>query len=458
METRRLDRAMGLLQATATNIISMVGVGPFLTIPFMVQAMNGPHILYAWVAGGILALADGLVYAQLGAAIPGSGGPYLYLREAFKPFGIGRLMGFLFIFQTILIAPLSIAGGAVGFVDYLQFAWPTMTPSVHHVIAALVCVATTALLWRDIESIGRLAVIMLWVVMLTIGWVIVAGLFAFSPTMAFDFPPQAFTVDADLALRLGAAAVLAMYSYGGYNQVCNIAEEIRDPGRIVPRSILLSIFIVAALYMAMSIVILGMIPWQEVANIRTVASVFVERTFSDPATGRLAGLAMTGLILFVAAASLYATILGYSRVPFAAARDGDFFAIFARVHQTKHFPHVSLIVICAVSLPFCFFSLGQLVSWLIQVQILLRFIWQCAAVVLLRRYRPDIPQPFTMWLYPLPAYLSGALWLYIFFTGPWEGIAFSFGFLAVTVVAYRIFLRRNSSQERTGHGDTGTRR
>jgi amino acid transporter len=285
--------------------------------------------------------------------------------------------------------------------------------------------------------------VMLWVVLLTVGWVIVAGLFVFSPAMAFDFPPQAFELNADLATRMGAAAVLAMYSYGGYNQVCNIGEEIRDPTRTVPRSIVLSIFIVAALYMAMSIVILGLIPWQEAAQSRTVASEFVARTISDPSLGQIAGLTLTGLILFVAASSLYATILGYSRIPFAAARDGDFFHVFARVHPTKHFPHVSLVVIGLVSIPFCFFSLGQLVSWLIQVQILLRFIWQCAAVILLRRYRKDIPQPFTMWLYPFPALLSLALWLYIFFTGPWEGIVFSFAFLAATVVAYAVFLRSN---------------
>ncbi len=181
--------------------------------------------------------------------------------------------------------------------------------------------------------------------------------------------------------------------------------------------------------MLMTIVILGMIPWQEVKESRTVASLFIERTFSDPETGRLAGIAMTGLILFVAAASLYATILGYSRIPYAAARDGDFFKAFAHVHPKKGFPDVSLITIAIVSIPFCFFSLGQLVSWLIQVQVLLRFIWQCAAVILLRRYRPDIPQPFTMWLYPWPAILSGALWLFIFFTGPWEGIVFSVVFL-----------------------------
>ena len=207
----------------------MVGVGPFLTIPFMVAAMNGPHVIYAWIAGLVLALADGLVYAQLGAALPGSGGGYLYLREAFKPFGLGGLMAFLFIFQTILIAPLSVAGGAVGFADYLQFVW-TMPPLTHHLIAAAVCVVSTALLWRNIEEIGRLAVVMLVVVLITVGWVIVAGLFSFSPAQAFDFPPDAFDFgDSSLWLSIGAASVLAMYSYGGYNQVCNIGGEITDP-------------------------------------------------------------------------------------------------------------------------------------------------------------------------------------------------------------------------------------
>jgi amino acid transporter len=441
---------MGLLQATATNVISMVGVGPFLTIPFMVAAMNGPHVIYAWIAGLMLALADGLVYAQLGAALPGSGGGYLYLREAFRPFGLGRLMGFLFIFQTILVAPLSVAGGAVGFADYLNFVWVGMSPAAHHVTAAAVCVAMTALLWRNIEEIGRLAVVMLVVVLATVGWVIVAGLVMFSPAQAFDFPAAAFTLDRQLIMSVGAASVLAMYSYGGYNQVCNIGDEIRDPARTIPRSIVLSTLLVAALYILMTVVIVGMIPWQEVRDSRTVASVFIERTFADPETGRLAGIVMTGLILFVAAASLYATILGYSRVPYAAARDGDFFSAFGHVHAVKRFPDVSLATIALVSIPFCFFTLGQLVSWLIQVQVLLRFVWQCAAVVLLRRYRPDIAQPFTMWLYPGPAVVSGVLWLFIFFTGPGEGIVFSFAFLAAGVAAYGVWSRLATSASSRG--------
>jgi amino acid transporter len=440
-----LDRGMGLLQATATNIIGMVGVGPFLTIPFMVTAMNGPHIVYAWAFGAVLALCDGLVYAELGAALPGSGGPYVYLREAYRPFGLGRLMAFIFIFQLMLVAPLSIAGGAVGFADYLGFYWTDMTPLQHNLVAAAVCVAVTALLYRDIRSVGRLAVVMLTVVLATVAWVIVAGLFSFSWRQAFDFPPEARRVDAHLMRAMAAAGLLAMYNYGGYSNVCNIGEELRSPERTLPRAIVLSIVIVVVLYVVMSTVILGMVPWREAQQSRTIASLFIARTFADPAAGRIAAMVMTSLILFVTAASLYAVILGYSRIPFAAARDGQFFSVFGRLHQTKHFPHVSLLTIGLVTLPFCFFTLGQLVNWLLQVQILLQFVWQCAAVILLRRYRPDVAKPFRMWLYPLPALVSLAMWIYIFLSAPAAGIAFSVVFFAAAVMAYVVFDRTTAA-------------
>ena len=439
-----LDRKMGLLPATATNVIAMVGVGPFLVIPLMLSAMNGPHILYAWVVGAVLAICDGLVYAQLGAALPGSGGPYLYLREAYQPLGLGRLMAFVYICQIILVAPLSVAGGAVGFADYLRFYWTTMTPVQHGLIAAAVCASMTALLYRDIASVGRLAVVMMVVVLATVGWVIAAGVAGSSLTLAFSFPPEAYRFDRDLLVRVGATSVLAMYSYGGYNQVCSIGEEITTPERTVPRSILLSILVVALIYIVMSSAIVGLVPWREAAGTQTIASIFIERTIADPATGHVAAMVMTALILFVAASSLYSLILGYSRVPFAAARDGDFFRVFARVHPTKHFPHVALLTIGAVSLPFCFFSLGQLVNWLMQVQILTIFVWQCAGVLLLRRYRKDLRQPFTMWLYPLPALVALAMWLYVYATGPTGGITFSAGFLIVSVALYVVFARSSA--------------
>jgi len=434
-----LDRGMGLLQATATNIIGMVGVGPFLTIPFMVGAMGGPHILYAWAFGAVLALCDGLVYAELGAALPGSGGPYVYLREAYRPFGLGRLAAFVFIFQVMLVAPLSIAGGAVGFADYLGFYWKTMGPVQHNVVAAALCVVVTALLYRDIASIGRLAVLMLIIVLATVGWVIVAGVVNASWAQAFDFPPEARRFDGALVRAIGAAGLLAMYNYGGYNNVCNIGDELREPERTMPRSIVLSIVVVVALYAVMSTVVLGVVPWREAEQTRTIASLFIARTFSDPATGQAAALAMTVLILIVTASSLYAVVLGYSRIPYAAARDGQFFEVFGRLHPTKRFPHISLLTIGAVAIPFCFFTLGQLVNWLILVQILVQFVWQCAGVILLRRYRPDIVKPFRMWLYPLPALVSLAMWIYIFATAPLAGILFAIGFLVVAIAAYAVF-------------------
>jgi amino acid transporter len=435
----KLDRGLGLLHATATNMIMMIGVGPFLTIPFMLSAMGGPHIIYAWLAGAVLAMCDGLVYAQLGAALPGSGGPYVYLREAYQPLRLGRLLSFVFIFQVMLIAPLSIAGGAVGFANYLQFYWTDMTPAQHHLIAAAVCVVMTAALYRHISDVGRLSVAMLAVVLATVGWVIVAGLFRFSAAQAFDFPPEAYRLDADLVAKTGAVALLAMYNYGGYNNVCNIGEEIRDPHRTIPRAIILSILLVVLLYVLMSTVMLGMIPWQQAKDSPVIAALFIQRVFADPSHGRIAAIVMTALILFVTASSLYAVILGYSRIPFAAAREGQFFRVFERVHPTKHFPHVSLVTLGALSIPFCFFTLGQLVNWLMLIQIATQFIWQCAAVILLRRYRQDIPQPFTMWLYPVPALVALGLWIYVFVSAPWEGQAFACGFLAAAVVAFFLF-------------------
>jgi amino acid transporter len=437
-----LDRGLGLLDATATNILVMIGVGPFLTIPFMLSAMGGPHIVYAWLAGAMLALCDGLVYAQLGAALPGSGGPFYYLREAYRPFGLGNVLGFLFIFQTLLVAPLSLASGAVGFADYLRFYWTAMPGAAHHSIAALVPVAMTALLYRNIRDVGRLSMVMLAVVGVTVGWVVGVGLWKFSPAQAFAFPPEAFTFNRALVMRVGAVALLAMYNYGGYNNVCNLAEEIRDPSRTLPRAVVLSILIVVTLYVVMSTVIVGVIPWTEAQELRTIASTFIERTFASPAQGRAAAILMTALILFVTASSLYGLILGFSRVPFAAAREGQFFKVFARVHPTKHFPHVSLLTIGGLTIPFCFFSLGQIVNWLVLVQIVSQFIWQCAGVMLIRRYRTDLPQPFVMWLYPAPAIIALAMWVYVFVSAPLGGQLFAVAFVAAGVAAYFAFVSR----------------
>lgn len=413
-------------------MLGMIGVGPFLTLPAMLTAMGGPHILYAWLAGALLALCDGLVYAQLAAALPGSGGSYVYLREAYRPFGLGKVMAFLYIFQVILVAPLSISAGGVGFASYLSFFVPLS--NLHKgLAAATVCALMTALLYRPTSTLSKMSVAMLVVVILTVAWVIGAGLFSFSWAQAFDFPR-----DDRLWQHVGAVSLLAMYNYGGYNNVCNLGDEIRTPHKTMPRAIVGSILLVVALYLALSTVILGTVPWRQAAASPTIASDFIGRV-----NGPLAAQVMTGLILFVTAASLFSVILGYSRVPYAAALDGQFFSVFARVHPRGHFPHISLLTLGGLSLPFCFLSLERLISWLILVQILSQFLWQCAGVILLRRYRRDLKQPFTMWFYPLPALLSLGLWSYVFWSAPRDGQLFALAFLVTGLIAFRLFERRS---------------
>lgn len=450
-----LERRLGLRHAISTNVLGMIGIGPFLTIPYMLKAMNGPHILYAWILGGVLALCDGLVYAQLGAALPGSGGPYVYLREAYAPFGLGRMMSFLFIFMVLIVTPLGIASGAVGFADYLGFFVEYRNAFAHNAVAGGLCVVMTVLLYRNIESVARLGLVMLSIVFITVGWVIVVGLFNFSPAQAFNFPPEALQLNGKLVTTTGAAALLAMYTYGGYNNVCNIAEEIRDPRRVLPQSIVFSVILVMAIYIVMSIVMIGVIPCQEAQSTRTIASEFMIRAFDDPASGRTAATVINALILVVTASSLYAIILGYSRIPFAAARDGQFFRVFAKLHPTKHFPHVSVASLGLGSILFCFFSLGRIVNWLMLIQILIQYIWQCAGVILIARYRKDIEQPFRMWLYPIPAIVALGMWLYVFFTArepgtiwyeQWAGQLFAVGYLLCGVIAFWIFRRGRPNQ------------
>ena len=390
----------------------------------------------------MLALCDGLVYAQLGAALPGSGGPYVYLREAYKPFGLGPLMAFLFIFQIMLVAPLSIASGAVGFADYLGFYWTAMGAAARTTWSPPRCAAAmTALLYRNIRDIGRLAR----------GHArrrLAHGRLGHRRRRCATSRRAGVRLSAGglharrrtCCAAIGAVALLAMYNYGGYNNVCNIARRDPRSATDVPRAIVLSILLVVALYIVMSTVIIGVIPWTEAQQTRTIASVFIERTFADPAAGRAAAVAMTALDplrdRFVALRASSSAIRASRSRRRARASSS---ACSRASTRPKHFPHVSLVTIGAMAIPFCFFTLGQIVNWLILVQIVSQFIWQCAGVILLRRYRQDVPQPFRMWLYPIPAIVALILWAYVFVSAPASGMLFALGFVAAGVIAYFIF-------------------
>jgi len=427
----QLKRGIGLLQATSTNMLEMIGIGPFITIPILLATMNGPQALLGWVLAGILAVCDGLVWAELGAAMPGAGGPYHYLKEAFGPNSLGRLMSFLFVWETTAVAPISLASGAVGLSMYFRFYWPSMGPWEGKLVAMLVCLLCMVLLYRDIRDVGTLSVIMWAVVMATVAWVILSGLLNFHFSRVFDFPPHAFDFSPKWFMGLGGASLIAMYSYGGYFNVCLFGGEVRNPSRTIPWSILYAIFGVGTIYILMSVTIVGVVPWREALLTTSIVSVFIERIF-----GHWAANLMTALILWTSIASVFAIMLGYSRVPFAAAVDGRFFKPFARVHPTKSFPTFSLLFVGCTAMIACVYPLDALISALMVIQIVTQFIPQVIAVTMIRRHRPDIARPFRMWLYPLPSVLAFCGWSWILLSSGWKFIAMGFAILIVGISAY----------------------
>ncbi len=427
---------MGLLQSSAANMLEMIGIGPFITIPIILAAMGGPQAMIAWILGAIISICDGLVWAELGAAMPGSGGSYHYLREAYGPRRLGRLMSFLFIWQTVCTAPFSIAGGAVGFSNYTKYLWEGMTDTQGKLLAAGLCLLVTALLYRDIRSIGRLSVVMWVVVMLTVGWVLVAGLSNFKLDRVLDFPKDAFNLNSLFFFGLGKATLNAVYDYGGYNNVCFFAGEVKDPGRNLPRTILLSIIAVALIYLTMNVTLVSVVPWREAITDGTLANKAIVADFIERLYGSKAATVMTVLILWTSFASIFAVMLGYSRVPYAAAADGRFFKVFARLHPAKNFPTFSLLLIGFLSALACWFELKTLITALIVIQTIARDLAQVAAVTLIRRLRPDIERPFKMWFYPLPSVIAFAGWIYILSTNGVKFILLGLGLMALGVAAY----------------------
>jgi amino acid transporter len=412
-----LQRRFGLTQATALNMINMIGIGPFITIPLLMTALGGPQAMLGWLVALIIVICDGMVWSELGAAMPHSGGSFGYLREAFGREKFGRLMAFLFVWQFILSGPLEIASGYIGFASYLGYIWPGVSSGTLFLVAAAMGLLNIGLLYRRITSIARITV-SLWVgTLITTAAVIVTGLMRFDSAVAFDFPPNAFNFSLGFLMGLGAASTVGVYDYLGYYDVCYIGEEVENPGRVIPRSILISTLVVAAIYFAINLSIIGVVPWREFVPAQAhpesnfIVSIFMERVY-----GSTVATFFTLMILWTAFGSVFALLLGYSRVPYAAARDGYFFKAFAHLHPTKGFPSVSLVVLGIIAIIACRFSLGDVITTLIVMRILVQFIGQIAGLIRLRRTHPDLPRPYRMWLYPLPALVALIGWSFLFVT------------------------------------------
>jgi amino acid transporter len=419
---------------------NMIGIGPFITIPLLMTALGGPQALLGWLLALLVTIPDGLIWSELGAAMPGSGGSYVYLREGFGKARFGRLMAFLFIWQFILSGPLEIASGYIGFSKYAKYVWPGLTDTQVLLIAFGVGAVNVVLLYRRIEAIGTLTV-SLWIgTLLTTIAVIVSGALNFSAARAFDFPPGAFDFSIGFLIGLGAAARVGIYDFLGYYDICYIGDEVKDPGRVIPRSILISILAVAAIYIAINLSIIGVVSWREfVPASAHPESDFIVSSFMERLYGPKVATFFTFLILWTAFGSVFALLLGYSRIPFAAARDGYFFAIFGRLHPTKQFPHISLVVVGLIAAVCSLLPLGFVIDALLTTRIVVQFIGQVFAVMLLRQTRPDMPRPFRMWLYPIPALIALAGWIFLLLTSGWKLIGLGVGTLVLGILCFLIW-------------------
>jgi APA family basic amino acid/polyamine antiporter len=461
-----LRRHFGLLQATALNVTMIVGAGVFATIPLMLVEVPGPWALLGWVGAGALILVDGLVWSELGAALPGSGGTYLYLLECYGPRRWGRLMAFLFIWQFLLSGPLEIASGLIAMAQFSTQLSPafekfnaahtaTLTLWAEQKLAVSfgpsrligigAGVLILLLLYRRITALGRLTVTF-WVgVLAVIAWVLIEGGVRFDPAKAFDFTGRAATTSGGVLGGLGAAMILAMYSYLGYYNVCYIGDEVRDPGRTIPRSILLSALIVVLLFVGLHLAMLGVVSWRDLPDTRaaaedvSLAAVFMEQVHGK---GHWTVTLVTLLLVWSCFGSAFAGLLGYSRIPYGAARRGHFFAALGKVHPAHEIPHVSLLMFGGLVLFWSFLDLGNVILALIATRILEQFVAQTVGLMVLRRTRPELVRPFRMWLYPLPCLLALAGWLYLYGSAGWLFIGLGLATLAAGVVAFLAWSRR----------------
>jgi fructoselysine transporter len=435
MALSQLKREVSLLQATAINMIDMVGIGPFVVMPLVISIMGNHLFLWAWIFGAVIAFLDGMIWSELGAAYPKAGGSYNFLKEAYGR-KWGKLMSFLFVWQTCLQAPLVVASGAIGFAQYFAYLVPVNVWQ-QKAISGTVVLLITLLLYRNIKTIGKISVLLWMGVIVTLLWIIISGFMHRQVNYSFMPDKGESLFSFSFMVLIGQASVKTIYSYLGYYNVCHLGGEIKNPQRNIPKSIFISIAGIAILYLLMNISIVSVIPWQEAKESKFIVSAFIEKLY-----GTKAANIATVLVLWIAFASLFAVVLGYSRVPYAAAVDGSFFKIFGRLHPTKHFPYVSLLFLGGLGFLFSLlFKLKDVISAILAMRIVVQFIAQAMGVIFIRRRVQSKDIPFKMWLYPLPVLVSVLIWLFVFFstgTFAWYG-------LGIAALGAMVFFATNDS-------------
>jgi APA family basic amino acid/polyamine antiporter len=400
-------RGLGLWAATAIVIGDTIGTGIFLVSSDMARAAGSTTLVFAaWIAGGLIVLFGAFCYAELGAAFPKAGGPFVYLSR-----GLGPLWGYLFGWMSsFLDRPVAMAGLAAGFLRLMGFLFPVVSTPLFsgHVgtyeftftaaqpLAALVVIIVTAINYLNVKTGGAIQVLLTCMKVGTIVVIVVAGvLFGGHRAIEAAAAPAAATWGWGTIGALLTALVPAMWAYNGFNDLGDLGEEIVHPQKNIPLAILLGLFTVGSLYMLANVVYFHTLTFAEIASSQHVASDVVRSFAGSPGAAWL-----TVAMAVSALGALHVVVMTGARIPYAMARDGVFFQFARRIQPSFHTPSGSLIFLgCAATLLTLTGTFEELYS-LFVFAVWIFFALTAVALLRLRKTEPDLVRPYRAWGYP----------------------------------------------------------
>ena len=464
-EKTGLVRQLGLFDTTMIIIGIVIGSGIFLTTGLMARGIpSASLILLAWLFGGLHALAGALAYAELGAAMPRAGGQYVYLREAYGPF-CGFLFGWVSftMYLTGIIAALG-----VGFAEYAGYFFPSIgmasvffeteiafpgwtfqySLSTGHVTALVLIVLLTAVNYRGVIFSKYITNVSSVIKIAALGLFILFGLWSGSG-QPIDYRINAQEIDfGQLVVAFGVALIAVAWAFAGWEEVTFVAGEVRAPARNLPRALVLGTASVTVVYLLVNYIYLKAMPVGEMAGVVRVGEAAANVLF-----GGIGAVLLSAAVIVSIVGALNASILVGPRVYFAMARDGLFFRRAGTVHPRYRTPGQAVIFqaawACVLTLSGTFEDLITFVTF----ANLMLWIAGAAAVLTLRRKRPDLPRPYKAWGYPVVPLLfiagSAGILINMLFETPAESMA-GLALTALGIPAYLYLRRRNTSAPMTG--------
>ena len=440
-----LVRELGVVEATSIVAGTVIGTGIFLKPSAIAGVLHSPGlILGVWVVGGLLSFLGALSYAELGAAFPEAGGEYLFMREAY-----GRVWGFLWAWTYFVCAKIgSIAALGAGFAIYLK-AFVPLPGHGEQLVAIVVIAALTTVNVLGVATGGRFQALLTLLKIVSILGLTVLAFRAPAGSWA-HLQPLTPTVHTGLVGAVGVALVKVLWAYDGWNDLVMVSGEIRDPQRNIFRSLCYGMLIVLGLYLAANLAYHYALPIEEMPRAERVAEAAVAGVL-----GARGATLLSGIILVSILGALNGSVLSGARIPYAAAADRLAPNVLARIHPTYRTPVVALLtqgsLACTLIVIFTLLDIANFES-ITDMVIFAEWGFYglcCAAVILLRRSRPELPRPYRAWGYPYAQILFVAVAGYLFVNSLVETPKQSFlglGLILLGLPAYQLFRARPASR------------